>query len=372
MMSDEIRDKSSVSRKRHSSRKPSSSSEFDFINRIKRRAHEHRNISTALHSSLIQGIGDDAAVLRPAAGREMVLTADLLVEEIDFRREWMLPRLLGHKALAVSLSDIAAMGARARWALLSIGIPQKIWETDFAEEFYEGFFALAETHQVTLIGGDVSRTPEHIVIDSIVAGDVKRNRSVLRTGARAGDHLFVTGTLGGAAAGLKLLEQGARLKKSKARTLKERAVEELLLKHLQPEPRMSWGALLSEQRLATAMIDISDGLSSDLAHLCEASGVGALIDAARIPLDEALTQLGKHDFDALSLALNGGEDFELLFTISPKNLKRLPTKIDGVRIHYIGDVLDKERGIKLAANGRQARLQASGFSHFSATAQGDV
>jgi thiamine-monophosphate kinase len=369
-MSDEIRDKSSVSRKRHSSHKQSSPGEFDFITRIKSRAHERGNVHTALHSSLIthhssliKGIGDDAAVIRPAAGCEMVLTADLLVEEIDFRREWMMPRMLGHKALAVSLSDIAAMGARARWALLSIGVPQKIWETDFVENFYEGFFALAETHRVTLIGGDVSRTPEHIVIDSIVAGDVKRNRAVLRTGARAGDHLFVTGTLGGAAAGLKLLEQGARLKKSKARTLKEHAVQELLLKHVQPEPRMSWGALLSEQRLATAMIDLSDGLSSDLAHLCEASGVGARIDAARLPLHTALKSLSEKDFDTHALALNGGEDFELLFTVRPRNLKRMPTELAGVPVTYIGD-MTKEKDIKLIKDSRISPLSPSGFKHF--------
>ena len=352
-----------MSRKRRSSRKQSSSSEFDFINHIKRRSHEHSRTGEASHSSLIKGIGDDAAVLRPAAGREMVLTADLLVEEMDFRREWMMPRLLGHKALAVSLSDIAAMGARARWALLSIGIPREIWETDFTEKFYEGFFALAETHQVTLIGGDVSRTPEHLVIDSIVAGDVKRNRAVLRTGARAGDHLFVTGTLGGAAAGLELLEQGARLQKSQGRTLKEHAVQALLLKHLQPEPRMSWGALLSEQRLATAMIDLSDGLSSDLAHLCEASRVGARIDAARLPLHPALKSFSEKDFDTHALALNGGEDFELLFTVRPRDLKRMPTELDGVHAAYIGDVTE-EQDIKLIKDSEISSLRPGGFKHF--------
>ncbi len=369
-MSDEIRDDGSNSLKHRSSRQQSSRSEFEFINLIKQRALSRSSLATDLHSSpvtrhtsLLKGIGDDAAVIRQNAGRDMVLTADLLVEDVDFRRAWMEPRSLGHKALAVSLSDIAAMGARPRWAILSIGIPQKIWDTDFVEEFYEGFFALAGEHQVTLIGGDVSRAPQSIVIDSIVAGETKRNRAILRSGARAGDHIFVTGSLGGAAAGLKLLERGARPTERKSRSHKASAVAALLQRHLRPEPRMAWGALLGEERLASAMIDLSDGLSSDLAHLCEASRVGAQIDAARIPVDRCLMQLPGNDLDPLSLALSGGEDFELLFTVRPRNLKRLPTMLEGVPITYIGDVTN-ERDIKLIKDSQISSLTPSGFKHF--------
>ncbi|HEY0547148.1 MAG TPA: thiamine-phosphate kinase, partial [Pyrinomonadaceae bacterium] len=309
-------------------------------------------------------IGDDAAVIRQSSAHDMLVTTDLLVEDVDFRRAWMPPKLLGHKALAVSLSDCAAMGARARYALLSVGAPREIWRSNFVDEFYEGFFALADAAQVTLIGGDVSRTRSPIVIDSIVLGEVRRGRAALRSGARAGDHIFVTGSLGGAAAGLKLLEHGERLTNRKPRTRRARAVAELLLRHLRPQPRMAWGALLGERRLATAMIDISDGLSSDLAHLCDESGVGAQLDAARIPVDASLLQPGGRDDDALSLALHGGEDFELLFTVSPRNLKRLPTKLDGVSITYIGDVTDASHGIEIFDGEDSHSMKPAGFSHF--------
>src|SRR5205085_4262606 len=151
-------------------------------------------------------IGDDAAVFMQRTGYETVITADLLIEDIDFRRAHTDARALGHKALALSLSDSAAMGARPRYALLSVGVPADVWRTRWLDQFYEGFFALAARTGVVLIGGDVSRTPERIVIDSIVLGETRRGRAVLRNGARPGDQLFVTGTLGGASAGLSLLE----------------------------------------------------------------------------------------------------------------------------------------------------------------------
>src|ERR1044071_8544196 len=230
---------------------PPSRSEFDFIERIRERALRHSSLITH-HSSLSLGIGDDAAVTSQHPGRETVITTDLLVEDIDFRLDTTTPRLLGYKALAVSLSDIAAMGARPRYALLSIGLPQSIWNSDFVDELYDGFFALAEKHNVALIGGDVSRTPERVVIDSIVTGEVARSRAVRRagsrrvraSGSRPGDHIFVTGALGGAAAGLRLLERGTRLRKKRPRSPHYRAIEELLLRQLRPEPRVRWGAML--------------------------------------------------------------------------------------------------------------------------------
>jgi thiamine-monophosphate kinase len=375
----------------------SSRGEFDFINRIRQRALNqfslsegnkvtasdsslitHHSSLRVHHSSLLLGIGDDAAIIGQSGRGEMVVTTDLLVEEIDFRLDTMPPRLLGHKALAVSLSDIAAMGARPRWSLLSIGLPREIWETPFVDDFYEGFFALASRHGVSLVGGDVSRTPERIVVDSIVLGETRRGRAILRAGASPGDHIFVTGTLGGSAAGLCLLERGARLKgrgasltghpasmmKRRAPSGEALAVEELLLRHLRPEARVEWGELLGALRLATAMIDLSDGLSSDLQHLCRESRVGAIIEASRVPVNPFIRGLRDDEFDPLALALHGGEDFELLFTVSPRNLKRLPGEVRGVPITYLGDVTNEAGRVMLAEGAHRRRLKAHGFRHF--------
>lgn len=341
--------------------------EFDFVERIRQLAlnqSENSSLKTH-HSSLSFGIGDDAAVIRQRSGHDTVITTDLLVEEIDFRLSTTTPWLLGYKALAVSLSDIAAMGARPRFALLSIGVPSAIWNSDFVDELYEGFFALAETYKVALIGGDVSRTPERIVIDSIVMGETETGQAILRSGARAGDHIFVTGSLAGAAAGLRLLERGARLSKTPPRSTDIQVVEQLILRQLRPEPRVPWGALLGEEHLATAMIDISDGLSSDLAHLCHESRTGVIIDASRLPIDANVESLcGRRALDPLLLALHGGEDFELLFTIRPRDLKRLPRALGGVPVTYIGDVTNDTGQILVTEGSRAWKLEPEGFMHF--------
>jgi len=276
--------------------------------------------------------------------------------------------LLGHKALAVSLSDIAAMGATPRYALMSIGLPEEIWRSDFPHRFYEGLFGLADRYQVALIGGDISRSPEKIVIDSIVLGDCSSGKAVLRSNAQPGDHLFVTGTLGGAGAGLRLMERGATLRaeeNDEDRESESQRINHLLLRHLRPPPRVGWGILLGEQQLATAMIDLSDGLSSDLNHLCDESEVGATIQAARLPIDSVVTELsGRRALDPLMLALNGGEDFELLFTVRPETLSRLPKRVDGVPITYIGDVQERSSGVVLVEGQRRWPLQAEGWVHF--------
>jgi thiamine-monophosphate kinase len=345
----------------------SPNTEFDFINRIRQRSFNQLKNSSLIthHSSLSLGIGDDAAVVRQHSGRDTVITIDLLVEGIDFRLNTTTPRLLGFKALAVSLSDIAAMGARPRFALLSIGVPREIWESEFVDELYEGLFALAEMYDVALIGGDVSRTPERIVIDSIVLGETTAGRAVRRSGAQPGDHIFVTGSLGGPAAGLRLLERGARLRRSAARSSHNQVVEELILRQLRPEPRVPWGALLGEEHLATAMIDISDGFSSDLAHLCRESRAGAIIDASRLPIDPNVESLcGRRALDPLLLALHGGEDFELLFTVRPCDLKRLPRALGGVPVTYIGDTTNDPGQILVTEGSHVWTLESGGFHHF--------
>jgi thiamine-monophosphate kinase len=349
--------------------------ESDFINALRTRVGDtetRRRGDTEitasprlpLPASLIAGIGDDAAVFRSTAGKDTVITADLLVEDIDFRRSTTPPYLLGHKALGVSLSDIAAMGSRPLWSLISIGVPQEIWETDFVERLYDGVLDLANRYGVHLIGGDTSRTPENIVIDSIVAGECASGTSVMRTGATPGDQIFVTGSLGAAAAGLRLIERGAHLAEQNLDDDDSHKLDHILLRQLRPEPRVGWGIVLGEERLATSMIDLSDGLSSDLNRLCTASGAGALIDSSQLPIDEQVTELcGRRALDPLQLALHGGEDFELLFTVKPGDTSRLPRRVDGIPIKRIGEITGTE-GVKISEGSRIWELKPGGWKHF--------
>ncbi len=319
-------------------------SEFDLIKKIRGR-------------SVLSKIGDDCAVLLKDSRADLVITTDLLVEDIDFRLAWTKPEFLGHKALAVSLSDVAAMGAKPVWAMLSIGIPAQVWKTDFVEKFYDGWFALAEKFGVELVGGDVSKTPDKIVIDSIVAGEVKKGNAVLRSTAQPNDLIFVTGELGGAAAGLQLLEKGEKFGKSKN--------EKLLLRQLKPQPQTEIGELL--RNLATSMIDLSDGLSSDLAHICRESKVGAKIYAERIPIDKNLPSISSENLELLDFALNGGEDFELLFTVNPKNQKkkfRLKAELKNYAFTCIGEITNKTEIIEFISNDKTQILTPKGYRHF--------
>jgi thiamine-monophosphate kinase len=333
--------------------------EFDFIERLRRQeltrtGNKHSVLSTQ-HSALLLGIGDDAAIFRQRAGFDTVVTADMLVEGVDFRlgAGWATPRDLGHKALAVSLSDVAAMGARPRFCLLSVGVPRALWRAGFAEEFYRGVRALAGLHGVRIIGGDTSSTPERVVIDSVVLGEVRRGRALTRGGAKAGDQIFVTGSLGGAAAGLKILESGAV------------GNRRLVRRQTRPAARVEWGALLGERGLASALIDLSDGLSSDLAHVCRESGVGARVEASLLPLDPLLKTSGVGGDEALALALDGGEDFELLFTAGPRKASRLPREVAGVPVTRVGEVTAERGKIRLVRDGRARLLRPGGFEHFA-------
>ena len=336
----------------------SQKSEFDFIDALRQRV-------AAKSQSLVNGIGDDAAVFRSTAGKDTVITSDLLVEDVDFRRTTTPPYLLGHKALAVSLSDIAAMGSRPLWSLISIGVPEEVWESDFVERLYDGLLDLANRYGVQLIGGDTSRTTEGIVIDSIVAGECAAGTSIARTGATPGDHIFVTGSLGAAAAGLRLLERGAHLAEQNLGDDDSQKLDHILLRQLRPEPRVGWGIVLGEEHLATSMIDLSDGLSSDLNRLCAASDVGALIDASLLPIDERVTELcGRRALDPLQLALHGGEDFELLFTVNADDANRLPRRVDGVGIKRIGQITAAFEGVKISEGSRIWELKPGGWKHF--------
>lgn len=345
--------------------------EFDFIRQLREQTSARRT-----SPRIVSGIGDDAAVFHQFSDRDLVISTDLLVEGVDFHRGATPPHLLGHKALAVSLSDIAAMGARPLWGLVSVGLPESAWANDFKDQLFAGYFALADRFGVTLTGGDISESAQ-IVIDSIVIGEARTGRAVLRATAQVGDQIFVTGKLGGAAAGLKLIELGARVRSP---TVKEgnlshkqgtdepddEAIQTLLLRQLCPQPRVGWGIVLGEEQLATSMIDISDGLSSDLHHLCDESRVGAVIDAASLPLDDNVIHLcGRRALDPLALALHGGEDFELLFTVAPKSVSRLPRRVDGVAISRIGEITEQPGVVKIREKTHEWDLPAKGFQHFS-------
>ncbi|MDQ3042322.1 MAG: thiamine-phosphate kinase [Acidobacteriota bacterium] len=320
-------------------------SEFDFIEAVRRRSSPSK-------------IGDDCAVLPKDSKTDLVITTDLLVEDIDFRLDWTTPEFLGHKALAVSLSDVAAMGAKPVWAMLSIGIPENIWKTDFVEKFYDGWFALAKKFDVELVGGDVSKTPDKIVVDSIAAGEVKKGKAILRSNAQIGDLIFVTGALGGAAAGLQLFEKGARYDQSKHKNL--------LLRQLKPDPQTETGKILGSKNLATAMIDVSDGLASDLNHVCRESQVGAEIFADKIPdlFDSEKFSSVFNSSEIKNFVLNGGEDYELLFTVSPKKKIRVEKELAKSEFSLIGKVTTNVEIIELNLGNKIEILEPKGFRHF--------
>jgi thiamine-monophosphate kinase len=317
-------------------------SEFEFINYIKK-------------SYGLSAIGDDCAVLPKDEKTDMVVTADMLVEDVDFRLEWTTPEFLGHKALAVSLSDIAAMGAVPKWAMLTLAVPEDLWKTTFIEQFFDGWTALATQYEVALVGGDISRSPDKFVIDSIVGGEVKKGQAILRSGAEHCESIFVTENLGGSATGLHLLNNGIKLESAEVDT-----EFDFLRRHLTPMPRVSYGVWLNQGNVASAMLDISDGLLSDLNHLCEQSKVGARIYAEKIPLDDNAPDILGSEEASLENALNGGEDFELLFTAKEQDVSAY---FKGI-FPCIGEITSTVGVIELVRDGQVKIVQPRGYQHF--------
>jgi thiamine-monophosphate kinase len=304
-----------------------------------------------------KGIGDDAAVVRLRGAQEFwLITTDMLVENIDFRRAWITPRRLGAKSLSVNLSDLAAMGARPRFFTISLAIPSDISER-WILEFHDGITAKGNYSGAYLIGGDLSRSEKHIVI-SITAIGESLNRIVLyRSGGKPGDLLYVTGVLGRSAAGLKLLEAGQAYPRS-------RFAKTALQAHQQPEARLDAGLWLAQSGLASCMMDLSDGLSMDLPRLCACSGVGAEVRISDLPvfLESRLWGL-----DPVELALHGGEDFELLFAV-PKSKQRLLEKnypATLTPITKIGELTGDAGKVWIAEeNKKRYRLPQRGYDHF--------
>ena len=287
------------------------------------------------------GIGDDCAVLRLPAGHELLVTTDFTLEGVHFRREWHPPEVVGWRCMIRGLSDIAAMGGEPRAAFLSLalerGTPQR-----WVNRFLSGLLEAAAEFRVTLAGGDTAQAPNGILADIVLVGSVPRGKAVLRSGARPGEGIYVTGELGDSAAALTRLREG-----------KVRAAD--YHRHFHPTARIAVGQRL--RRLASAMIDISDGLSTDLEHICEESGVGAQIETAIIPR----ARVGRPEKQvSLDLALHGGEDYELLFT----SAKEIPAKVAGVRVTRIGRITRGHAMELIEGDGHRRRLVARGWEHF--------
>jgi thiamine-monophosphate kinase len=296
---------------------------------------------------VLTGIGDDCAVLGLPQGEEFLVTTDFTLEGIHFLRDWHPPESVGHRCLARGLSDIAAMGGEPVAAFLSLALPRNLPQA-WVKRFMRGLINLGEKFGVRLAGGDTAESPDGILADVIVVGAAPKGKSVLRSGARPGDRIYVSGELGGSAAAVMQMKTKAKKK------LNPRGYP----RHFFPEPRIELGRVLREKGLASAMIDTSDGLSTDLAHLCEESNVGAELEAGLIPRASVGKPPRKVD---LELALHGGEDYELLFA-APAD-KRVPSHIAGVRLTEIGNVT-RSLGIFLPEAKGRHRLRPRGWEHF--------
>ena len=299
-------------------------------------------------TAILNGIGDDSAVLRLLEGRDSLVTTDFTLEGIHFRRDWHPPESVGHRCLARGLSDIAAMGGEPVAVFLSLALPRNLPQS-WVGRFARSLISLAEKYGATLAGGDTAESPNGILADIIVVGAVPKGKAILRSGARPGDRIFVSGELGGSAAAV-LQMRAAPKKKLNPRCY---------ARHFYPEPRIELGRILREKGLPSAMIDTSDGLSTDLAHICEESGVGAEIDAALIPRAQVGRPVREVDLD---LALHGGEDYELLFTVPPG--KRMPKQIAGVGLSHIGHITRAHGIIVNAGKGVAYELHPRGWEHF--------
>ncbi len=328
--------------------------EFPLIDRVGR-------IVGLQRPDVVVGIGDDVAVLEDRGDELLLATVDSQVEGVHFLPDRITPYQLGRRALAINLSDIAAMGGRAEYALVSLALPADT-EVAWVEALYRGLCEEGERFGVVVVGGNIARSPGGAFVDVCVLGRVHRRHLLLRSGARPGDRVLVTGHLGGSAAGLHLLLDPDLAVASSDR-------EALLARHLTPTPRLPEAAIIARSGAATAMIDVSDGLSSDVGHICEQSRVGVRLWADRLPIAPATRRvaelLGRAPW---RLALEGGEDYELCFTAPPEAAARLAATVrreTGTPVAVVGEVLPAEEGRWLVLeDGRKRPLEARGWEHF--------
>jgi thiamine-monophosphate kinase len=322
--------------------------ENDLIRRIRAPGSS----STRRDSPIRLGIGDDAALFSPRRGYETILTCDWFLEGTHFLRDKHPADSVGWKCLARALSDVAAMGGEPRCFLLSLTLP--VSHTGrWLDEFLGGLRRAARTFQCPLAGGDTTRRRE-ILMNVTVVGEVRERRAVLRSGAQVGDIIFVSGRLGEAELGLQRIRSKSRIRKN----------DPALNKHLYPEPRIALGRWLADHRLVSSMMDLSDGISADLPRLCAASGVGARLDASGIPAVRVPNRSAFERIDPLDLALNGGDDYELLFTVRPRKAGHLPRSFQGIPLSVVGEITRGRKLTLVRRGGRKQTLPLGGWDPF--------
>lgn len=331
--------------------------EDKLIARLARRIPAGRGGSgTAPYTDVRLGIGDDAAILRQSPKLEWVVSCDSSLEGVHFRDDSHPPESIGHKSLARAVSDLAAMGSRPRYFLLALALPAAKTGR-WLDRFAAGMAKAARELNIRLIGGDTSKN-QSVMISITVLGEIAAGQAITRSGARPGDLIYVSGQLGRAQLGLELILRGLAHRRSLRRFLQP---------HLYPKIPLALGQWLATRRLATAMMDISDGLSTDLARLCDASGVGARIWARKIPKVKIPAVLAHLNLAALELALHGGDDYGLLFTVPPISTKLLRRLSPKTPITCIGEIIRQRQIVLIRDNGTEAPLLAKGWDPFRAS-----
>lgn len=327
--------------------------EFGFIRSIMNNCH-------FLPEKLIKGIGDDCAVIGPYEDKVFLITTDLLVEGVHFILEKISYEELGQKAVTVNLSDIAAMGGNALHLFVSIAIPRSM-SLEAINSIYRGIKAMCSLYSVNILGGDTSSSIKNLMICMTVIGDAVENEVLYRHGAGPGDRIYVTGSLGDSAAGLRLIKEEFSAPAALASYLKQA--------HNRPTPFLEAGRIIAQSGFVSTMIDLSDGLVSDLRHVCEASSVGAMIYHNHLPLSAELKAIAEiNHFDPYELALSGGEDYRLLVTVPVNNIEpfqKIFERGDPCPVYLVGEIT-KELGIKIARpDGVEELPEVTGFNHFA-------
>ena len=305
------------------------------------------------------GIGDDCALLSISDAEYHLVSTDLLVEDVHFLKNKISPQELGHKALAVNLSDIAAMGGKAMYSFLSIAIPKEI-DLSYLDTFMSGYYELSKTHKVALMGGDTTRSQDKLLINVTVIGQCKKADVHLRSMAKVGDIICTTGTLGDSAAGLKALLENISSNND---------IDALIKRHHTPQPRLNEGLFLSSQNGVNAMMDISDGVASDLKHILKASNIAANIYTEKLPISSLLKKVAtENNWNTDMLTASGGEDYELLLTIDKNQFKKIDSDYFnhfGNHLYPIGEITEGESEITWYKNDKIIDFNSQGFNHFS-------